>query len=662
MSEEQNTGKPKPRLLAGTAATGASKPRLLAGSTEGLGKLKLAMTPEQAAAMERVKAERAAAEEAERARLEAEARYAEEQARYEEEKRLYEEYMAAEKLRQEEEARLAAEQQAVEAEQAAQARAALEEQARIEAEQQAAQEADQPQPDAPAATAPVAQDPASMAALAEQQLAAAQKLMAEVQAMQAAALQQAQTPAAEAPQPVEQSAPAPVAAPAPSTLRRPSAPIPMPSIPTPSITPQTAAPAIQPTSPLGGTKPLGAGIKTAKAGEEAPVKKPLWKRPVLYIPFAVAFLALGTVSVLQLQKRAAEQRIMDRYVAFAKMGADDSQTTIAALPEDAMFVLGKIKTDDNAWEAASSTIQKMMKGSPTLWPLVLKDLKDNYSSYLQKGSAQKLQRLVYFVATQKPAPEGLREGMIDFYNFAPPEYKEGLIYQIHPLFKDSDIPFLIGIINDGDASARLRGNAERTVSKVMSRATDKAALSKMIIDEYNKADENQKNVYIRLMGKTGDDFGLKFLDGLVNGKDTGNIARRNALKALGSWTNDDAIAVLLKVKDSPYGQDPATSGFVTEELYKCLVAPGRKRDMAKVKPLVDYLKTLNKTQMDKLTFIGHLKGNAKTDQWALDLLKEFYDDSDDKVSYQAEKAMETVNKRKAPEAPKPQEDEEAAAQ
>lgn len=594
------------------------------------------MTPEQAAAMEKAKAEFAvvqAAQEAEAARqAEEQRRYEEEQKRYEEEKRVYEEYLAAEQARKEEEARqaeeqwLLAEQQAVEA--AAQA------QAQMPAEQAA------PSPEA---------NPADPAAIAAQQMAEAQALMAKAQALQAQAAMAAES--ASAPAPI----PTPTITPPPAT-----------NIPMPTLEAAPAHPAVTPTTPRGGYR--APGLPTGQFGgtqsmepQEIATHKPIWKRPVFLIPFLVVFIALGVLFFVKYQERSRQQAIMDRYVNFAKMGADPAIKVInGALPEDALFVLQKIKEEkgDRAWMAAVEAIHKMLPARPELTDIILESIKKEYNVYTEP----KRKQLVYFVLTQKPAPDGMREKALDFYNAMPDDYKPELITVIHPLLLESDIPMLIGIITDpaNKDNKALTAKAELTAGRVMSRAADKKALSQMIKQQYDNSDDAGKYIFIRLMGKTGDENGLEFLKNIVFDQNSTVIAKRNALKALGSWPNDDAIPVLLKVKDEPFGKNAETGKFVTEELYRSLIAPGRQRDMAKLQPLLDYL-TSKKEQVDKLNLISNIASNAKTDKWTLDLLAKLYEDADDKVSYEAEKAMEAVKKREAPkkDAQKDSEDEGA---
>lgn len=579
------------------------------------------MTPEQAAAMEKAKAEFAvvqAAQEAEAARqAEEQQRYEEQQKRYEEEKRVYEEYLAAEQVRKEEEARLIEEQRLL-----AEQQAAL-------APTQISEEQANPAPEV---------DPSDPASLAAQQMAQAQALMAQAQALQA----QATMTAASTPTPTPEAIPMPTIAPPPAT-----------NIPMPTLDAAPAHPAVTPTTPLGGYR--AAGLPTGQFGrtqgmeaQEIIIPKPIWKRPVFLISFLIAFLAVGALFYVKYQERSRQQAIMDRYINFAKMGADPSIKVInGALPEDALFVLQKIKEEkgDRAWMAAVEAIHKMLPARPELTDIILESIKKEYNAYTEP----KRKQLAYFVLTQKPAPDGMREKALDFYNAMPDDYKPELITVIHPLLLESDISMLIGIITDpaNKSNTALTSRAELTAGRVMSRAQDKKALSQMIKQQYDNSDDAGKYIFIRLMGKTGDENGLEFLKNIVFDQNSTVIAKRNALKALGSWPNDDAIPVLLKVKDEPFGKNAETGKFVTEELYRSLIAPGRQRDMAKLQPLLDYL-TAKKEQVDKLNLISNIASNAKTDKWTLDLLAKLYEDADDKVSYEAEKAMEVVKKREAP--------------
>lgn len=608
MSDPENPQAPQPRRLVAGSTSGPAKPRLLSGGAAGgLGNLKISMTPEQAAAMERARAEFAvahAAQEAEAARLaEEQQRYEAEQQRYEEEKRAYEEYLVAEQARKEEEARMAEEQRIIEEQQLAE----------LNAQQ----------------TMP--QDPAAIAAQQYEQAQALQDLSAQQYAQSQQSIAPAPTPTA--------TIPAPNVAPPPAV-----------NVPAPSVTPvvATATPAITPTTKYtpGVTGAGRFGGMQADEPVEKVASKPLWKRPVLYIPFALAFIAIGVFAYTKHSENKMAQSIQDKYDNFAKMGADSSLNAIGSMPEDGPFLLKKIKEDtSNTWKPAVAALRKMLSSRPELNDHILKSIEDDYNGF----SLEKKQQLAYFVMTQKSPAEGLRDRSLEFYQVMPPDFKPDVLMGLQALLKESDIPMLISIITDpaNKENKMLTSKAEIVAGRLMTRATDKASLAAMIKEQYNNSDEMGKNIFIRLMGKTGDASGLEFLKNILMDQNSTVIAKRNALKALGAWPDDSALPVIMKLKDEPFGKDAETGKFVVEEIYKSVKAPGRARDMKAFQPVLDFLATKN-TKEDKLMLIAHLSANTKTDQWAIDLLQKLYEDTDDKVSYEAEKALESVKKREAP--------------
>lgn len=599
MSEPENPQVPQPRRLVAGATSGPAKPRLLAGGAAGgLGNLKISMTPEQAAAMEKARAEFAvvqAAQEAEAARLaEEQQRYEAEQKRYEEEKRAYEEYLAAEQARQEEEARMAEEQRLIQ-------------------EQQLPESAPQPQLDS--------QDPAVIAA------------------QQYAQSQQALTPA-----------PTPTAnIPTPNVAPTPAAFIPPPSV-APVVANNAATPAVTPAAnytPGGMGAGRFGGTPAAEPVEKVEAKA-LWKRPILYVPFSLAFIAIGVFAYMKHSENKMAQSIQDKYDNFARMGADTSLNAIGSMPEDGPFLLKKLKEDTtNTWKPAVAALRKMLASRPELNDHILKSIEDDYNGF----SLEKKQQLAYFVMTQKsPAdPEKLRTRSLEFYQGMPADFKPDVLMGLQSLLKESDIPMLISIITDpaNKENKMLTSKAEIVAGRLMTRATDKAALAAMIKEQYNNSDEVGKYTFIRLMGKTGDAGALEFLKNILMDQNSTVIAKRNALKALGVWPDDTALPVLMKFMDEPFGKNADTGKFIVEELYRSLKAPGRTRDMKLFQPVLDFLATKNSKE-DKLVLIAHLSGNTKTDQWAIDLLQKLYEDTDDKVSYEAEKALESVKKREAP--------------
>lgn len=600
MSEPENPQVPQPRRLVAGATSGPAKPRLLAGGAAGgLGNLKISMTPEQAAAMEKARAEFAvaqAAQEAEAARLaEEQQRYEAEQKRYEEEKRAYEEYLAAEQARQEEEARMAEEQRLIQ-------------------EQQVTESAPQ--------------DPAAIAAQQyeqDQQYAQSQQ-----------AISPAPTPA--------------VNIPAPNVAPTPTVNIPAPSVAPVAANNAAATPAVTPAANYTpGTMGAGRfGGMPASNPVEKVEAKPLWKRPILYIPFSVAFIAIGVFSYMKHSENKMAQSIQDKYDNFARMGADSSLNAIGSMPEDGPFLLKKLKEDTtNTWKPAVAALRKMLASRPELNDHILKSIEEDYNGF----SLEKKQQLAYFVMTQKsPAnPEQLRKRSLEFYQGMPADFKPDVLMGLQALLKESDIPMLISIITDpaNKENKMLTSKAEIVAGRLMTRATDKAALAAMVKEQYNNSDEVGKYIFIRLMGKTGDASGLEFLKNILMDQNSSVIAKRNALKALGVWPDDTALPVLMKFMDEPFGKNADTGKFIVEELYRSLKAPGRTRDMKLFQPVLDFLAT-KKAKEDKLILIAHLSGNTKTDQWAIDLLQKLYEDTDDKVSYEAEKALESVKKREAP--------------
>lgn len=641
MSEPSNK-LPKPKTLAAPVTTGKPTPRTLMGAGS-LGNLKLSITPEQAAAQERA---REAARTAEEARLAEEARYAEELRQYEEQVRAAEEARLAEEARYAEELRQYEEQLKIaqEAESTQTVEAQMAQEAALKAAAEAQAIADQAVATALAAAAK-AQAALAAAGLAptspsttpeiNTQVAAAEALAAKAAAMRTSSQATPQT-----------------ATPIPTPLLKnttPPTPAPATSIPMPDAGLQPApAPSLTPTQPFGGVvRPSSTKASSFTPTEAAPTV-PLYKKKPVIIGFIVIMLALGGIAYSSLAKRAEEQRINDRYVEFVKKGANDDIERIDALKEDFFFVLEKIKTDDKNWQAAARTLQKMTKGNPDFASLLLDEITKSPKAF----NKEKTLRLLYFVATLKPAPEDHRQNMLVFLKQAPLDVRTELIWYIHPLLTEDDIPFLIDIITspEGEANAKLANNAEKAAGKVMNRATNKSELVRRIKEEYDKVDEKKKNTFIRLMGKTGDATGLAFLKNLLE-KGDNIVVKRNALKGLGSWTNDDAIAILLEAQKSPFGQAPDTGKFVEEELFRSLSAPGRERDMSKLKPLLDQIKSTSERQSEKLRFIGMLATNAHTDKWAIELIKSYENDADEKVSYEAEKALERINSRK-PTGPK----------
>lgn len=608
MSEPENPQVPQPRRLVAGATSGPAKPRLLAGGAAGgLGNLKISMSPEQAAAMEKARAEFAvakAAQEEEAARLaeeqkryeEEQQRYEAEQKRYEEEKRAYEEYLAAEQARKEEEARVAEEQRLIQ-------------------EQQLAESEPQQQVDPP--------DPAAIAAQQYEQEQATQALVAQQYAQSQQAISPAPTPAVN---------------------------IPAPSVAPVAVNNATETPAVTPAANYT-PRTMGAGrFRGIPAGEpvEKVEAKPLWKSPILYIPFSLAFIAIGVFAYMKHSENKMAQSIQDKYDNFAKMGADSSLNAIGSMPEDGPFLLKKIKEDTtNTWKPAVAALKKMLASRPELNDHILKSIEEDYNGF----SLEKKQQLAYFVMTQKsPAnPDELRKRSLEFYQGMPADFKPDVLMGLQALLKESDIPMLISIITDpaNKENKMLTSKAEIVAGRLMTRATDKAALAAMVKEQYNNSDEVGKYIFIRLMGKTGDASGLEFLKNILMDQSSTVIAKRNALKALGVWPDDTALPILMKFMDEPFGKNADTAKFITEELYRSLKAPGRTRDMKLFQPVLDFLAT-KKAKEDKLILITHLSGNSKTDQWAIDLLQKLYEDTDDKVSYEAEKALESVKKREAP--------------
>lgn len=565
-SEPPSTEAPqtsKPRLVTGAAGGPKSlvgvptdpqsvRPKTLLGGGGSFGNLKVSMTPQQLAAIERAKEAQAQAEAMQQAQAEA-------QAKYEEELRAYEAYQAAERARLQEEARLAG-------------------------EQAAAMGIPTPNIDPTLGTNPATQG------------------------------------------------------------------VPMPTAPTMAPMPTlTASPAITPTAPVSSAalrRPVAPGMTMAQ--DET---KPIWKHPLVIAILAISVLGGGFYVVFEQMKQNAIKEENDRYVNLIRQGTLESVPVIAGANKDDIKLLMdryKSETASSNWAANAETLKKICIAEPSLAIDIVDDIIKNPNDY----SLDKKKRILFLLATQKQPLQGLRDKYIELSRTTPDEkLKAEVVRYMGPLLRDEDLTeTIIPIINEQSAkddNPALRRSAEDTAARIIRKSEDQRALFHQIRAQYDAADDVGKNIYIRLMGQTGDENGLDFLKKILDEEST-PATKRNVLKALGKWPNDDALPILMNVLNQPFGQNPETVGFLMDELYGSLAKPGRTRDMAKFKPLLDYLKGKNQKQADKLVYIRFLGGNAKTDKWAIDELTAMEQDPDDKVSFDAERAKEVAMKREAP--------------
>lgn len=724
---------PSKRLITG-AVNGTGKPRILTGGSAPTGNLKIAMSPEQEAAIARAKAQRDAAELAQK---QEEERMAAEQARYEAELKAYQEYEAAMAAQAATAQAVEAAPAPVQAQPVAQAPAPTPtpEQAQsyqgytpatpmqapypTQAPEQAQGYALDPtqaqppmqapypnqipgqmqgydatgQPMNPQGYAPVPapvqpQAPAQgytldpTQAQPPMQAPYPNQVPGQMQGYDAAG--QPINPQGYAPMPTPVQPPVqaqgyapnpaqpqpPVQAPYPGQVPgqmqgypagQPTGPQGFATPPTPAQppTPPIPTPSPIPTSQLTQTSRLGAGSTSTTsafsrirpATEEDFGVVPLWKKKVFYLPVIFLVIAMGIYFVvLHNEKKAKEERI-ERLTLLREQGSDRNQKNITASQKDLDLLLSTYKETDDSWQATAEAIKKIMNsGKFEDLPLeVLRDMTDNYKSYLskkKKNGTEKIERLYAHIVSTTPPSRPLKEAVFKFMNSVPVTFKPYAVRYSYPVMNADDMNMYAELINKGDCAKE----AIWATNKLIEQLPDKQEVISIIRNNYNEADGNLKNVYIRIMGGTRDKMGLDFLSSIVKDKNSTDITLTNVIMALGTWPNDDVIDLIMKLKDD---ERVKKSADLQKKLYaqmlRTLDARSKQRDMAKYKPLFDYLMTLTEPK-EKQGIVTMLSYNYNTADWAIKALEKFIDDTDSAIATSADNALRKVQNNAPPKA------------
>lgn len=189
------------------------------------------------------------------------------------------------------------------------------------------------------------------------------------------------------------------------------------------------------------------------------------------------------------------------------------------------------------------------------------------------------------------------------------------------------------------ASDDIRAAAERAAAKFITEQEGTTVVTRDLLNAYQQANEAVvQQTYLRLLGRTGNERALEALQAALTSDDEG--LKVAAYTAFGNWRDDSLFnehLAAMAAETSSFSRSQAFSSLLT------LLTSDNVRDGKGTPELWSRLGEELEKSSEKSEFIKSLARNATP--WGLELIEPFKSDSDDDVSFLAEKAFDSVENR-----------------
>ena len=223
-----------------------------------------------------------------------------------------------------------------------------------------------------------------------------------------------------------------------------------------------------------------------------------------------------------------------------------------------------------------------------------------------------------------------------------PELISAALKAAEPLATEADVSSLLGIIQFSE-NRQVRETAEAAIASLASRRTSKRFLSNAILNLYDSAPSGEiRHTYLRLLGTAGgeqaNEIALNALQSDVKEDRLASIA------AIRNWADDSMLPHLFEFiseQDEPFLRTQAFTAAHSS------LSSKRKRLLDEQQNLWTQLSDLAQAQQEKLLVIRSLAN--RTDDWAFTIVNDLKKDQDQRVSKQATRAVEHMQKRRKDE-------------
>lgn len=352
-----------------------------------------------------------------------------------------------------------------------------------------------------------------------------------------------------------------------------------------------------------------------RAEQELKQAKALKKRTFMIAGILGGVLILsGTYAYMSYLENKAIEEKQNRLIEVSQLGADlrhkdvlkldeldahpDLKNKFKPSKEDAALLIanvaGRFGHADN-WRASAHILGMMAQADTEIARMVVEDMQKNLSQNLGPKSyaysKDKYEFLVGFIC-MVPKP-GVREMMLGLYqqlkehpNKNVSKNKSSVLRYMRNVMKPSDVPDMLEVMKDANASSQDVDAAYRVIRTIMDKRSDakrRAMASQLLSAVEAMPDEAARHGY-KLLSRTGDPDVLKKMEELYKKNPAKALA---VITAWGEWTTDDAVPYLFKA-----WKDKEISERARDTAYRSILrvlSVDRERDDAKTLELYEPL-------------------------------------------------------------------------
>ncbi len=352
-----------------------------------------------------------------------------------------------------------------------------------------------------------------------------------------------------------------------------------------------------------------------RAEQELKQAKALKKRTFMIagILGGVLILSGAYAYMSYLENKAIEEK-QNRLIEVSKLGADlrhkdvlkldeldahpDLKNKFKPNKEDAALLIanvaGRFGHADN-WRASAHILGMMAQADTEIARMVVEDMQNNLAKSIGPKnyaySKDKYEFLVGFIC-MVPKP-GVREMMLGLYqqlkehpNKNVSKNKASVLRYMRNVMKPSDVPDMLEVMKDAEASSQDVDAAYRVIRTIMDKRSDakRQAMAPQLLSAVEAMPDEAARHGYKLLSRTGDPDVLKKMEELYKKNPAKALA---VMTAWGEWATDDAVPYLFKA-----WKDKDISERARDTAYRSILrvlSVDRERDDAKTLELYEPL-------------------------------------------------------------------------
>lgn len=412
---------------------------------------------------------------------------------------------------------------------------------------------------------------------------------------------------------------------------------------------------------------------------------------ILMVSVAVILLLGGFAYMnhLKVQRQNEEQRYYKKLQdKGAKLGfnsvyqvTDQSRAGVEVKPSltDAKMILQRLRAPQGAapkgWESAAHYLALMGQADPVIAQEIVDTMVDNSKNYIDNQY-----KLIFTLLAAKK--DGVTKKLLNtaIEKMAKDPGRQAIVLRCARwTFEDSDMPRILTMVADPANKNAMLSASTVVAQRILEKAADKEAMAKLIVSAMDSATDDRKGQFYKLLAVSGSDVALDFFKQLAAKSPADMLS---VLVILKSWPNDKVLPFLFEVQEkiAADSANPAQKPISAEvdstistmvmndvdrtpeevdRLFKPIMAQfadtsglkdmvdaleEMKKDDPKYKEVSTQVQALLKAQKAKLGLIIGLKFTSER-PYVLKMLNDLVKDTDAKVSYEAEKTLESLKKK-----------------